>query len=239
MKTVVLRALARGKLTALALVATLILVTASVAVANNPPMSVDSSTTNVDEFNAEKQLDAANSSELLSEAIYTKQLISTGRNLVEGDEHEGEGDSRQVTAVACDEGDVVLSGGHYKVDKGTTLVASGPSPHHNSWKLVWIDDKTEDTIGVKVLCADLGTPQTGSAPEAAVPEAAASEATTPEPTSPESTTPESTTPESTTPEASASATASPEASVPEAASPEATSPEASASPEATTPEVVP
>jgi len=174
MKIVVLRALARGKLTALAMVATLILVTASVAVANNPPMSVDSSNTNVDEFNTDQQLDATNSSQLLSEAIYTKQLTSTGRNLVEGDEHEGDG--RQVAAVACDEGDVVLSGGHFKVDKGTTLVASGPSPHHNSWKLVWKDDKTEDSIGVKVLCADLGTSQTDSAPEAT----ASPEATTPE-----------------------------------------------------------
>jgi hypothetical protein len=74
----------------LAVIATLILVTASVAVANNPPMSVDSSTTNVDEFNADQHLDAANSSESLSEAIYTKQLTSTGRTL-EGDDHEGDG----------------------------------------------------------------------------------------------------------------------------------------------------
>jgi hypothetical protein len=248
MITVVLRALARGKLTALAMVATLILVTASVAVANNPPMSVNSSTTNMDEFNADHQLDAANSSELLSKAIYTKQLTSTGRNLVEGDDHEGEGNGRQVAAVACDEGDIVLSGGHFKVDKGTTLVASGPSPHHNSWKLVWIDDKTEDSIGVKVLCADLGTPQTDSAPEAAVPEA-----TTPEATSPEATTSEAISPEAsasataspeatsdpvaaspeaaaegTTPETSSSATASPEASVPETSAPETTAPEATA-----------
>jgi hypothetical protein len=138
MITVVLKALARGKLTALAVVATLIVVTASAAVATNPPMSVDSST-NVDEFNADHQLDAAaNSSELLSQAIYAKQLTSTGRNLVEGDDREDDG--RQVAAVACDEGDAVLSGGHYKVDKGTTLVASGPNPRHNSWKLVWINE---------------------------------------------------------------------------------------------------
>src|SRR3712207_9537696 len=52
--TVVLRALARGKLTALALVATLIVVTASAAVATNPPMSIDSST-NVDEFNTRSE----------------------------------------------------------------------------------------------------------------------------------------------------------------------------------------
>ena len=53
MITALLRALARGKLTALAVVATLIVVTASAAVATNPPMSVDSST-NVDEFNADQ-----------------------------------------------------------------------------------------------------------------------------------------------------------------------------------------
>ena len=105
MMTVVLKALARGKLTALAVVATLIVVTASAAVATNPPMSVDSST-NVDAFNADQQLgDAANSSELLSQAIYAKQLTSTGRNL-QGDDREDDG--RQVAAVACDEGDAVF-----------------------------------------------------------------------------------------------------------------------------------
>jgi hypothetical protein len=223
MITVILKALARGKLTALAVVATLIVVTASAAVATNPPMSVDSST-NVDEFNADQQLDAAaNSSQVFSQAIYAKQLTSTGRNL-QGDDREDDG--RQVAAVACDEGDAVLSGGHYKVDKGTTLVASGPNPRHNSWKLVWIDDKTEDSIGVKVLCADLGTQQTDSAPEAAAPEA----------TTPEASSPEATTPEAPSPEASASASASPEAtSDPAAASPEAAAPEGT-TPEGTTPE---
>jgi hypothetical protein len=234
MITVVLKALARGKLTALAVVATLIVVTASAAVATNPPMSVESST-NEDEFNTEQQLDAAaNSSQVFSQAIYAKQLTSTGRNL-QGDDREDDG--RQVAAVACDEGDAVLSGGHFKVDKGTTLVSSGPNPRHNSWKLVWINEETEDSIGVKVLCADMGTPDTVPAPEGAAPEG---------------TTPETTAPESASPEASASATASPEASDPAATSPEAAAPEgttleasasatvpseASASPEASVPEV--
>ena len=165
MITVLLRALARGKLITLAVVATLIVVAASAAVAHNPPMGVDSST-NVDEVDAHQQLDAANSSEIFSQAIYTEQRTSTGRNL-ERDDLEGDG--RQVAAAACDEGDVVLSGGHFKVDKGTTLVASGPNPRHNSWRLEWISDETEDSIGVKVLCADLGTPHTVPSPEAAVP----------------------------------------------------------------------
>jgi hypothetical protein len=226
MITVVLRALARGKLTAIAVVATLIVVTASAAVATNPPMSVDSSTTNVDEINTEQQLDhAANSSELLSQAIYAKQLTSTGRNLQGGDRDgdDREDDGRQVAAVACDEGDAVLSGGHFKVDKGTTLVASGPNPRHNSWKLVWINEETEGSIGVKVLCADMGTPDTVPAPEAAAPEG---------------TTPETAAPESASPEASASANASPEASVPASASPEPSAPEVSV-PEAASPEAVP
>ena len=243
MITVLLKALARGKLTAIAVAATLIVVTASAAVATNPPMSVDSSTTNVDEFNTEQDLDdAANSSESLSQAIYSKQLTSTGRNL-KGDDREDDG--RQVAAVACDEGDVVLSGGHYKVDKGTTLVASGPNPRHNSWKLVWINDQTEDSIGVKVLCADLGTPDTVPAPEAAAPEATTPEATTPEvsvsataspeaTSDPAATSPEAAAPEGTTLEASASATASSEAS----ASPEASVPEVSV-PKVTPPEGVP
>jgi hypothetical protein len=245
MITVILKALARGKLTALAVVATLIVVTASAAVATNPPMSVDPST-NEDEFNTDQQLAAAaNSSQLLSQAIYAKQLTSTGRNLVEGDDREDDG--RQVAAVACDEGDAVLSGGHYKVDKGTTLVASGPNPRHNSWKLVWINEETEDSIGVKVLCADMGTPDTVPAPEAAAPdattpesvapesastEASASASASPEATSdPAATSPEAAAPEGTTSEASASATApseasaSPEASVPEVSVPEATPPE--------------
>ena len=225
MTTVVLKALARGKLTALAVVATLIVVTASAAVATNPPMSVDSSTTNVDEFNADQQLDAAaNSSEVLSEAIYAKQLTSTGRNL-QGDDREDDG--RLVAAVACDEGDAVLSGGHFKVDKGTTLVSSGPNPRHNSWKLVWINEETEDAIGVKVLCADMGTPDTVPAPEASASASASPEATS----DPAATSPAATSPEGTTLEASASATApseasaSPEASVPEVSVPKVTPPE--------------
>ena len=55
MITELLRALARGKLTTLAVVATLILLTASAAVATNPPMSVNSSA-NMDEISADQQL---------------------------------------------------------------------------------------------------------------------------------------------------------------------------------------
>jgi hypothetical protein len=115
---------------------------------NRPPMTVNSST-KVTDLNAD-QLDGQDSTAFLPNATYTKEDSGTGFDI----------GGPRLLETFCDSGDVIVSGGHFGMDQGTTLAASGPEDFHQGWQVQWINDGTLDTITVIALCADFGTPHT-------------------------------------------------------------------------------
>ena len=62
-----------------------------------------------------------------------------------------------LLAAYCDSGDRIISGGHFDMDPGTTLVGSGPDWFHQGWQVNWLNDGTADSISVTAYCADFGT----------------------------------------------------------------------------------
>jgi hypothetical protein len=111
------------------------------------PLKVNSDD-KVTNLNADK-LDDKNAGSFLPKATYTKSQDTTGTDV---------GGGVRLAETFCDGGDVVLSGGHFGLDAGTTLVASGPEDFHEGWQLQWINDGTADSIDVSVYCADFGQP---------------------------------------------------------------------------------
>jgi hypothetical protein len=60
----------------------------------------------------------------------------------------------------CDHGDVMTGGGFSDIDSGTRLVTSEPfypNPQ-DTWRVVFVNNSTEDLITVHTICADFGTP---------------------------------------------------------------------------------
>ena len=72
---------------------------------------------------------------------------------------QGSGERFQVSdSVSCDGGDFALSGGYASVDSETHVVRSEPLSAGNGWSMEWLNDSTFDTVTIKVVCADVGTP---------------------------------------------------------------------------------
>jgi hypothetical protein len=108
-----------------------------------PPMKVNSAT-KVTNLNADK-LDGKHAGGFLPNATYTNSQSTTGTHI---------GGGVFLAEDYCDAGDVLLSGGHFGLDAGTTLVASGPDAFHDGWQLQWKNDGTADSITVSVYCAN-------------------------------------------------------------------------------------
>lgn len=69
------------------------------------------------------------------------------------------GDNTNSKAMACDAGDVLLSGGPASVNKTSTLLESFPTPGStNSWSARINDNGTADSFTVVVLCLDSAAP---------------------------------------------------------------------------------
>ncbi len=112
-----------------------------------PPMSVNSSAV-VTGLNSD-MLDGQDASSFLPAKTYTKESTSTGFDI---------GGGVFLHETYCDAGDTILSGGHFELDPGTTLVASGPNDFHEGWQIQWKNDGTADSITISAYCADFGTP---------------------------------------------------------------------------------
>lgn len=65
------------------------------------------------------------------------------------------GDNTNVKAMACDPGDILLSGGPASVNATSDLLESFPSPGGtNSWSARIIDNGVADSFTVVILCLD-------------------------------------------------------------------------------------
>jgi hypothetical protein len=115
---------------------------------NRPPLTVNSAAGTATNLSADT-LDGKDSGAFLPNATYTKQDTGLGFDI---------GGGARLLETFCDSGDVIVSGGHFELDQGTTLRASGPDDFHEGWQVQWINDATADTITVVAYCADFGTP---------------------------------------------------------------------------------
>jgi hypothetical protein len=112
------------------------------------PMKVNSSA-KVANLNSDK-LDNLDASAFVR-STYQKSLSTEG---------SGERLGR-FASVSCDAGDFVLCGGYASVDPGTHVSESEPLSGGNGWSMEWLNSfegPTLDTVTVKVVCADVGTP---------------------------------------------------------------------------------
>jgi hypothetical protein len=109
------------------------------------PMRVDSST-QVTNLNSD-QLDGKDSEEFFPADTYANHQTGTGTAV----------GGSILLAAYCDSGDRIISGGHFDMDPGTTLVGSGPDWFHQGWQVNWINDGTADSMSVTAYCADFGT----------------------------------------------------------------------------------
>ncbi len=93
------------------------------------------------------QLQGKAPSSFVSSTIYKKEsAVGAGTTL---------GDGTQYIDVACDPGDVLLSGGPANINAATDLLESFPSPGLNtSWRARVNKNALADTFSVVILCAD-------------------------------------------------------------------------------------
>jgi hypothetical protein len=105
-------------------------------------------------------LDGLDSSDFVKETFYRRTITSNGREL-------GGGEDCPDGALCfersdCDPGDKALGGGFRDLDSGTRLVGTNPgldlqngNPTSFGWVVYWVNNSTEDTLTISVLCADM------------------------------------------------------------------------------------
>jgi hypothetical protein len=107
------------------------------------------------------RLDGLDSNDFLKEtSFYRRTINTTGQELGGGQDCP---DGALCFARAdCDAGDRAMGGGFRDLDNGTRLVGSSPgldlfnsSPSSFGWVALWVNNSTEDTVSVSVLCADM------------------------------------------------------------------------------------
>jgi hypothetical protein len=115
---------------------------------SKPPMLVNSST-KVTNLNSD-QLDGQDSTAFLPRTMYT----------INGPRTTGLcGAFSCSTAVFCDAGDVIISGGYHDVFQGTYVRSTGPVGAHQGWQVEWVNTGPgQDDVGATAYCADFGTP---------------------------------------------------------------------------------
>lgn len=95
------------------------------------------------------KLSGKTAAQFTSSSIYKKEsAVEAGETL---------GDGTQKIAVACEPGDVLLSGGPANIAATTTLLESFPSPGStNSWTARVNKNAQTDSFSVVILCAKQG-----------------------------------------------------------------------------------
>ena len=122
------------------------------AVAGSDVIDESLTGTDVDESTLGQVADAATlngkaPSAFLSSSVYKKEsAVEAGTTL---------GDGTEVISVACDPGDVLLTGGPANIKSTTTLLESFPSPGStNSWTARVNKNGQADNFSVVLLCAN-------------------------------------------------------------------------------------
>ena len=112
--------------------------------AGEAPMKVNSPT-KVANLNADK-LDGKDPNAFLSSSTYDSWTTL-----------EGTANAWTFGWVACEPGDLVVSGGCQNTDRGTTVERSLPyrSSGSSGWTIGYFNGATADNVSVKVTCADM------------------------------------------------------------------------------------
>jgi hypothetical protein len=103
-------------------------------------------------------LDGIDSLGFARSTIYVRTMVTNGSANVQGTCPSG--DLCYAGGYYCDNGDTLTGGGFAEIDNGTRLVASEPfvpNPQ-DAWRVIFVNNATEDTITVYTICADNGTP---------------------------------------------------------------------------------
>jgi hypothetical protein len=98
---------------------------------------------------------------LAGKKSFPKMAKSTYIKVLENTPGFDLGGGHRAVSLPCDSGDKVLSGGFDKLDVGTTVTRNlppGAGPGFASpldrWDVEWLNDGTNDSLDVYVLCAD-------------------------------------------------------------------------------------
>ena len=99
-------------------------------------------------------LDGIDSSGFAGNRVYELQKTTDGSANVNGTCPSG--DLCYGGGSYCDNGDTMVGGGFGDIDNGTRLVASEPfTPNpQDAWRVIFVNNATEDTITVDTICAD-------------------------------------------------------------------------------------
>ena len=99
-------------------------------------------------------LDGIDSSGFAGNRVYELQKATDGSANVNGTCPSG--DLCYAGGAYCDNGDTMVGGGFGDIDNGTRLVASEPfTPNpQDAWRVIFVNNATEDTITVDTICAD-------------------------------------------------------------------------------------
>jgi hypothetical protein len=119
----------------------------------------DNATNATNAGNADR-LDGLDSSDFVKETFYRRTIVTDGQELGGGaDCPDG---ALCFERVSCDAGDKALGGGFKELDSGTRLVGDNPgtdlqngNPTSFGWVVYWVNNSTEDTLTISVLCADM------------------------------------------------------------------------------------
>jgi hypothetical protein len=121
----------------------------TVPAANNAGTAVQANTATNASF-----LDGIDSSGFAGNGVYELQKSTDGSANASGTCPSG--DLCYAGGSYCDTGDTMLGGGFGDIDNGTRLVASEPfTPNsQDAWRVIFVNNSTEDTITVDTICAD-------------------------------------------------------------------------------------
>ncbi len=117
---------------------------------SGPPLSVNSSD-KVTDLNADL-IDGQDSTAFLRNNTYFLSIATYG------EDGPPNPNGRNLTVLLCDEGDLVLNASYTLVDDGTIIVESAERLAGRGWRLTWLNDATEDQVGLTVRCLDFGAP---------------------------------------------------------------------------------
>ena len=103
------------------------------------------------------RLDNLDSLDFARSRIYVRTMVTDGSANVDGTCPSG--DLCYAGGYYCDQGDTLLTGSFGDLDNGTRLVTSEPfTPNpQDAWRVIFVNNATEDTITVYTVCADNGT----------------------------------------------------------------------------------
>jgi hypothetical protein len=107
-------------------------------------------------------LDGIDSSGFVKSNLYRRTIETNGRELGGGGSQDCPDDALCFDRADCDAGDKALGGGFRDLDNGTRLVTTSPgidiqnsNPASFGWVVHWVNNSTEDTLTISVLCADM------------------------------------------------------------------------------------